>query len=371
MSAAATNRDRAAGAPIGLAGRLGIALGVAFVTGLIAFVRYRVHPDWTTDFDQMWYAARALLGGQDPYEAVGPGRAFDWPWELYYPLPAVLVSTPLALLPLGLARVAFSAIGGFVVGYAIAPQWRSRWPILLSMAFFSAISRNQWSPFVLAAAWVPIAGAVVALKPNVGLITLAVQDRRALTISIGGALALVAASFAVRPDWLATWLTLVRGAPNKEVAALQPLGFLLLFALFAWRSVEGRALVAMSVVPHTPSLYDLLPVFIATRTARQALGVAVLTHVLHWSVLALGPYPDRDSAFAMIARGEVVVVLLPVLALVLAQAWREYRQLQPPPIDAPPAASSRLGVLGVLGDRAMAVAAAVSLGIQLWIVVLS
>lgn len=367
MSSPSAMAAPAAEAPITLFRRLGIALGVAFVTGLIAFVRFRVHPEWTTDFDQMWYAARALVDGADPYEAVGPGRTFDWPWALYYPLPAVLVSTPFALLPLGLARVAFSAVGGFVVGYAIAPQWQRRWPILLSMAFFSAISRNQWSPFVLAAAWVPIAGAVVAIKPNVGLITLAVQDRRALTISIGGALALVAASFALRPDWLATWLGLVRDAPNKEVAVLQPLGFLLLLALFAWRSVEGRALVAMSVVPHTPSLYDLLPIFIATRTARQALVVAVLTHVLHWSVLALGPYPNRDSAFAMTARGEVVVVLLPVLAVVLAHAWRQRRQLQSPPSGVLPAASSRVGLVG---DRAMAVAAAISLGIQLWIVVL-
>lgn len=367
MSAPSTSAAPAADVPVTLFRRLGIALGAALVTGLFALVRFRVHPDWTTDFDQMWYAARALLGGVDPYEAVGPGRAFDWPWALYYPLPAVLVSTPFALLPLGLARVAFSATGGFVVGYAIAPQWRARWPILLSMAFLSAIARNQWSPFVLAAAWVPIAGAIVALKPNVGLITLAVQDRRALSISIGGALVLVAASFAVRPDWLATWLTLIRDAPNKEVAVLQPFGFLLLFALLAWRSVEGRALVAMSVVPHTPSLYDLLPIFIATRTARQALVVAVLTHVLYWSMLALGPYPDRDSAFAMIARGEVIVVLLPVLAVVLAQAWRERRQLQSPPSGLIPTASSRVGLVA---DRAMAVAAAVSLGIQLWIVVL-
>lgn len=367
MNAAAARVAPVTGAPITLVKRLGIALGVALVTGLIAFVRYRVHPDWTTDFDQMWYAARALLGGENPYAAVGPGRTFDWPWALYYPLPAVLVSTPFAFLPLGLARIAFSAVGGFVVGFAIAPQWRLRWPILLSMAFFSAILRNQWSPFVLAAAWVPIAGAVVALKPNVGLITLAVQDRRALIISIGGALVLVAASFAVRPDWLATWLTIVRDAPNKEVAVLQPFGFLLLFALFAWRSVEGRTLVAMSIVPHTPSLYDLLPIFIATRTARQALVVAVLTHALYWSVLAVGPYPDRDSAFAVIARSEVVVVLLPVLAIVLARAWREHRQMQSSQSGVFPAAPSRLDFLA---DRGMAVAAAISLGIQLWIVVL-
>ena len=30
------------------------------------------------DFDQVWFAARALLAGQNPYHLVGPGRTFPW-----------------------------------------------------------------------------------------------------------------------------------------------------------------------------------------------------------------------------------------------------------------------------------------------------
>lgn len=341
--------------------RLSIALAVALAACAFASLRTHFHPDWSTDLDQFWYACRAMFAGRDPYDAVGPGKEFDWTWPIFYPMPALLVASPFALLPLWASRIAFSTVGGFVAGYAIAPQWERRWPVLVSMAFFSAISRNQWSPFVLAAAWVPIAGAIVAIKPNVGLITLAVQDRRALAVPVGTACALVLASFAVKPDWVQTWFALVRHAPNKELAVLQPLGFLLIASLIAWRTVEGRVLSAMSVIPHTPSLYDLLPIFIATTTASEGLLVATCTHVLHWSVLAFGPYPDRDAAFLSIARWEVVFVLLPVLLLVLRRWWRNR--------TASTYSAQDVGLEFARPLRhALLVACGISLGIQIWTV---
>ena len=54
--------------------------------------------------DQIWFAARALFAGQDPYVVIGPGRVFSFPWPFYYPLTAAVLGLPLALLPLTLAR---------------------------------------------------------------------------------------------------------------------------------------------------------------------------------------------------------------------------------------------------------------------------
>ncbi len=347
--------------------RVRYALAVALLTGAFTLLRTYFHPTWSTDLDQFWYACRAMFAGNDPYDAVGPGKTFDWTWPLFYPLPALLIASPLALVSLAAARILFSALGGFVVGYAIAPQWTRRWPLLLSMAFFAAISRNQWSPYVLASAWIPIAGAIVVVKPNVGLITLAVQRRRALVLSLGVSALLVVASFVVRPHWLGTWLQLVRHAPNKEISLLQPFGFLLVLTLLAWRTTEGRVLAAMSVIPHTPSLYDLLPVFLTATTTRDTVVLAALTHVLHWSVLAFGPYTSRDAAFLSVAHWEVILVLLPALALIL---WRQFKSRNEAALIQGSTLDDGRHEFGIV-ERVLIVLCAVSLGIQLWIVALT
>jgi hypothetical protein len=53
-------------------------------------------------------------------------------YPLYYPLPAVVLTLPLALLPLEAARLAFAIGCGFIAGYGLqrcglyAPLWISR-----------------------------------------------------------------------------------------------------------------------------------------------------------------------------------------------------------------------------------------------------
>ena len=92
-------------------------LTIAIVIGLCA--AYLAWPGvgvvGASDFNQLWYAARALLSGGSPYAAVGPGRTFDWPFPLFYPLPAVLVAVPFtALTPAG-ASMLFSGIAAVLV----------------------------------------------------------------------------------------------------------------------------------------------------------------------------------------------------------------------------------------------------------------
>src|SRR3954452_18367061 len=67
------------------------------------------HVAFHRDFGHLWYATRELLHGRDPYAAVGPGRAFDWPWPLYYPVPSLIASIPLAPLP---EAIAVSVLAG-------------------------------------------------------------------------------------------------------------------------------------------------------------------------------------------------------------------------------------------------------------------
>ena len=124
-------------------------------------------------------------------------------------------------------------------------------------------------------------------------------------------------SLIVRPSWPGEWFALAKSAPNKEIALLQPLGFLLLSAILLWRSLDGRVLLATAVIPQTPSLYDVLPLFVLCRTTRQALVLAALSHVLQWVVVAFGPYASYDAFYTSLARLNVVIILIPLTILAL------------------------------------------------------
>jgi hypothetical protein len=71
------------------------------------------------DFEQVWFAARSLLGGAYPCSQIGPGMAFDWPFPLVYPLPAAVIALPLAPFPAHTATVIFSAITGVAFAWAL------------------------------------------------------------------------------------------------------------------------------------------------------------------------------------------------------------------------------------------------------------
>src|SRR5215207_5028160 len=66
--------------------RLLLSVGIGVALGWKA-ARTAMANDMPRDFDQLWFAARALLAGQNPYHLVGPGRSFPWEFPLFYPLP--------------------------------------------------------------------------------------------------------------------------------------------------------------------------------------------------------------------------------------------------------------------------------------------
>jgi hypothetical protein len=138
--------------------RVMVALAFAAITAAYVTARALHEPNWPTDFDQLWHAATALRGGDDPYAVVGPGRPFPWLWPLYYPLPAVLFAVPLTLLPVQAGRIVFSTVAAALLGWAVGPRIRAYWPMLLSASFIISSSRAQWAPMLLAAAWMPAVG---------------------------------------------------------------------------------------------------------------------------------------------------------------------------------------------------------------------
>ena len=266
-----------------------------------------------------------MLEGRSPYDAVGPAREFRWNWPLNYPLSTVILTLPLTPLSVPAARICFSAIGGGVLGYALGKDEFRRLSAVLSAAFLIAVFRNQWSPYYTAAWFVPLAALFLAAKPNIAVAFVAgVRSWRQLRWIAGIGLAVGAASLIARPSWPLQWLDALREMQYVVSPIMRPFAFVYALALLKWRRPEARLFLALVCVPQTPSLYDILPLFIVTRTRREVLVLSLLTHALFFTVAALGPYANFDAYANRL--GELsILVYLPVMVLLLRRpnVWHD------------------------------------------------
>lgn len=314
-----------------LRARVLVALAVAALAAVLVTV---VGRGQRLDVDQLWHGARALLGGRDPYQAVGPGLAFDFPWHLGYPATALLAVAPLAALPLLVARALFAALGAGALAYALTRDGWERLPVLGGGAVFMAVTAGQWSPLLMAATLLPGLAWVAAAKPNIGgALVLATLRPRVMVVAFVGGVALLLASLALDSGWPAAWLAAHRAAGHFRAPVQHWMagGPLVLLAALRWRRPEARVLLAMALTPHTTLVYEAAPLALVARTRGEALALALLSWVawaLQWRYLPPGgpPYPpglsfEGSAAYASYVghAGDVVLWLcyLPCLAMVL------------------------------------------------------
>lgn len=242
-----------AGRPVALP----FALAVAIVFGAVCFwaALHRPH-EANTDFAQIWHAAKALVGGHDPYRAIGPGTSFPQPYPLFYPLPAVMVGAPFTPLSVAWADAAFAALSAGFLLFAVLRSERHRLLVIVSAPFIYASWLSQWSPMLTAAALVPIFGFLLAAKPTIGAALFFYRpDLRVIL----GITILVALSFAIQPNWVSEWRVSLRSTGHMVVPIAHGAGPLLVLAILRWRRPEARLLLAMACVPQTAILYEALP----------------------------------------------------------------------------------------------------------------
>ena len=310
--------------------RLAVALAAGLAAGLCAMLFYQGRPLTVSDFDTIWVGARALRAHQDPYAAI---QSPPWPWDLRYPLPAVLVSLPLSYLSLALARALLVAVGvGF---FAWALTRRAWWPLiaLASGQVLIAIQSVQWTPLLAAGLLIAPLQVLWSIKPTTGLALFAAAPSR--SAALGGVL-LLALAFLVWPHWLDGFLAAAHRAPHRA-AVLRPGGVLLLLGLLRWRSPEGRLLATLGLVPLTPHLYEAVPLLLVARSRRELLALAACGTLGLLAVAFLPQGPDFDQG--PIAWMEVLMsCYLPALVVVLRHPNISTGLLRP--FDPVPAAAS-------------------------------
>jgi len=222
---------------------------------------------WPWDAVQLQLAARAYLSGADPYAAVPAG---GFPFELYYPFPAVLLAVPFAAMTDAVARVLWAAATGaaFAWGVRGAPRVAA-----LSAGFAVCLVLGQIAPAMMGVAALPWLGFLLAAKPSIGLALFAAYPSRRAFIS--GA-AFVALSLALLPDWPLRWLHALGTMPQQAPVVL-PGGAILLLGFLRWRRPEGRLIGTLALVPH--GAYDAVVLFLACKTLRQGLALAAFSWV--------------------------------------------------------------------------------------------
>ncbi len=305
---------------------LALALLAGVVAAGVCWLSYRLPPTTTSDFDQLWVAARALVAGEDPY-AVVPTTGTHYP--LFYPLPAVLVVLPLAGLPLPGARLAWALVGGAVFTWAALRRGGGLLPALLSASFLNAVIQGQWSPLLTAAAVIPGLGWVWLAKPSIGAAMFAgFPGRKALV----GGLLLGIAALLLMPAWPLRWLAALHGA-NHLPPVGRPGGALLLLALLRWRVPEARMLAVLACVPQTIGIYETLPLFLIPRTRVQGYLLAVLSYVAAFAQAIAAPrLPGMTLDAVLAARWPYLLVFLylPALALLWLRDEECLRRLRLP-----------------------------------------
>lgn len=257
------------------------------------------------DFDQVWYAARAILAGRNPYAEIGPGLPFEWPNPLYYPLTAAVAVTPLAAFERTAAAVLFAALASGAFVWAATRRSLAPAVVITSASAALAAEAVQWSPLLGAAFGIPWLGALLASKPTIGF---AVWLARPTRVAAFGAIFLTAVSLVLLPSWPLQWLEALKhtslatagGTPYSAPITTVGGAFAAVLIL-RWRRPEARLVLALACVPQTPLLYETVPLFLVPYSITEA-GVLWLGSWLAalW-VSAAGPYSGDVARFRVSA----------------------------------------------------------------------
>lgn len=308
-----------------LRGRLALAVAIGMYGAFLAWPRVGIVG--LSDFNQLWYAAHALLTGVGPYAAVGPGRALDIAYPLFYPLPAVLVALPLASLRAAVASMVFSGVSAALLTFALTRVASHRVVAVLSFSFFYAAAISQWSPILIASAVLPGLGFLLVAKPTIGF-ALWLYRPRWQAAALGTLLLLI--SVVVRPAWPLEWIQTFGAARHIRAPIASPGGPLILLALLRWRRPEARLLAALACVPQTTLLYEVLPLFLVPASWAQSLVLVISTWVAKIVEITLQPYPTLVDRTRVSATISVALCYLPCLIMVLRRpndgelpAWLE------------------------------------------------
>jgi hypothetical protein len=307
-----------------------LVVGLLFAAMAAAYVVFRgTSSPIASDFDQLWYGARAAWRGVSPYSVVGPGREFEWDY-LFYPMPAVVLAMPLALMPLLAARAVLAGTSAFLLSFALWREDRGRLLLFASAPTLIALGRGQASPLLLAAAFIPALSWLGTIKPNIAIALLPASRNLRTTMVAGviGTVILLGISFAIEPTWLSQWRDAVSHKNDSAPIILRFAGFLVLIALVRWRRRDAWLVLLLACLPQTPSLYDAVPLFAVPRGARETAILALGGNLAFLALVSGIGFPAATAYGVRVTTLSLVFMYLPTVVLLLIQPATDRSQAE-------------------------------------------
>lgn len=258
------------------------------------------------DFSWAIWAAQDLLAHRNPYAA---------PMQLY-PLTSALFGLPFVRMRPELAGALFFGISSALLAFGISRHGFDRLLIFFAYPFWAAVIEAQWSPIILAAAFLPWLLPVALAKPQLGLPILFTAPTRR---GVAACFLLAALSFAVFPGWFSQWLTHLHGY-SRFVPLLVFPGPLLALALFRSRLADARFLLFAAIMPQR-WFYDAFILWFIPKTRREI----VWTVFVSW-IPGVWRWYHQPVSFTQVGRMCVLFFYLPMLVLVFL---REKPDLRP------------------------------------------
>lgn len=297
--------------------RILIAIAIGAASAFVHYAKIKAVPDHPGDFGLAWFGAQALMNGGNPYELIGPGLVYDWPWPLIYPLTAMAAAIPFAFLPQLTATLAFVFLGGAALAYSVTR--RAWYPLLMctSAAFLIAAGAAQWSPLFTAAMGIPAIAFFFGAKPTVGFALAVASPNRTRLIALVGGVVLLVVSLALFPAWPVAWYQSLSTATQVAPPLARLGGITILLALLRWRRPEARLIVALACVPQTGSWYEILPLFLVPRNRNEMMilcGVSSLGYLLQDTVMTARNETEFNSQVGAMM---VALAYLPAVIMVL------------------------------------------------------
>jgi hypothetical protein len=286
--------------------RVIVALTIAILAAVLHYARAS-EAAGHSDFSSLWYAARFLVEGSNPYEMIGPGKLVVLPSPPFYPAPAFVFVLPLTLLPLHLASTVFVAVSSYLLAWGCTSDGWHRLPLFPSIAFLTSAQLGQWSILFTAAVFIPAIAFAAAVKPQAALPVVLGSTRLGhLWAGLVGGLILGSLSFVLMPGWVTEWWRVVTSSDHFTPPILRFGGVAIGLVLLRWRRPEAWLVFVSACLPQTWYPYNGLILLTVASTYREA-SVLSLVSSAAWIVSALISSPDTRSDDARAVMGAMLI----------------------------------------------------------------
>lgn len=255
--------------------RLCIALPVGILASLFAYHQLIGRAWLASDFEYDLRAAHRLLEGLDPYNDPSTHYGLPYPFDAQFPYPlfAAMLAVPFTPFSSYVAGALYVGCLSALMAFAVSRDGWWRLCIFLSPCYFVTASVANWSPLLVAAAFLPALYPLAIVKPTLAVpIMLNYPSLRGYLLCIP----MLVISLIIMPTWPWRWLESVANQPGGKYMPPLLIGpvVLVLCAIIWWRERAARLLVMLACIPQHPFFYDQLLLWLIPQSLRQSLALS-------------------------------------------------------------------------------------------------